>query len=117
MARNLNSGYIGRYQSKRAEKAIRNGEFPLSMVTRSRLQRAGIDHSPAFIKWLCRQGYLRYSSRHHRGNPPILTCFYKLSSIRAQLDCLAIDLLLSEWKSTWTASRNSSPSEVMYGKE
>lgn len=101
MARNMNSGYVGRYQSRRAEKAIRGGEYPLSMITTRILQKAGIDHGKQFIVWLCREGYIRPTSHHHRGNPPVLTRFYKMSSIKGQLECLAVDMLLDEWMGTW----------------
>lgn len=101
MAKNMNSGYVGRRHSKRADKAIENGELPLSMITRKRLEKAGITHSPQFIAWLCRGGYLKPTSYHHRGNPPTLTKFYRLDGMKSQLECLAVDMLLDEWMQAW----------------
>ncbi len=104
--KNLNRGYVGRKQSKRADIAIKNGECPLSMLTRRKLDRHGVSHSAAFVVWLCKQGYIRYTSRHHRGNPPVLTRFYHPADIRRQLECLAVDLLLEEWKATWATKKH-----------
>ncbi len=98
MAKNLNSGYVGRYQSKRAERAMKNGELPLSKITRSKLERGGAQCSPRFVKWLCEEGYIKPTSKHHRGDPPVLVDFYTIESIKRQIDCLAIDLLFSEWQ-------------------
>ncbi|HKM07793.1 MAG TPA: hypothetical protein VJ869_12500 [Sphaerochaeta sp.] len=101
MAKPLNHGYVGHKMSKRAEKAIRHGEVPLSMLTQRRLDRAGIPHSIRFVKWICRQGHIRYASRHHRGNPPILTRFYHPKHIARQLEDLPMDELLDQWMATW----------------
>jgi len=111
--RNLNRGYVGRSQSRHADQAIRNGELPLSMLTKRKLERNGVTHSPSFIVWLCRQGYIRCTSRHHRGNPPILTRFYHPADIRKQLEHLAVDCLLGEWMQTWSLKNNPSNGRML----
>nr|WP_319775985.1 hypothetical protein [uncultured Sphaerochaeta sp.] len=98
MAKPLNGGYIGHKMSKRAYSAIQHGEIPLSMLTRRKLQKAGVCHSLAFIRWLCKKGYIKPTSRHHRGNPPTLTRFYHPKRIARQLNALPVDRLLEEWK-------------------
>lgn len=98
MAKPLNGGYMGHKMSKRAYSAIQHGEIPLSMLTNRKLQRAGVFHSLSFIKWLCKKGYIRPTSRHHRGNPPILTRFYHPKRIARQLENLPVERLVGEWK-------------------
>lgn len=98
MAKPLNSGYVGHKMSKRAYSALQHGEVPLSMLTQHKLQKAGINHSLSFIKWLCKNGYIRPTSWHHRGCPPTLTRFYHPKRIAKQLESLPVERLVGEWK-------------------
>jgi hypothetical protein len=98
MAKPLNGGYIGHKMSKRGYSAIQHGELPLSMLTQNKLKKFGIQHSLSFIRWLCKKGYIKPTSRHHRGNPPTLTRFYHPKRIARQLESLPVERLLEEWK-------------------
>ena len=98
MAKPLNGGYVGHKMSKRAYSALEHGEVPLSMLTQNKLRKVGVEHSLCFIKWLCKKGYVRPTSWHHRGNPPILTRFYHPKRIARQLENLPVERLLGEWK-------------------
>ncbi len=101
MSKRLNKGYVGNTMSRRAYQAIKAGELPLSMLTKRKLEKAGIEHSLLFIEWLCKNRFIRPTSWHHRGNPPILTRFYHPNDIARQLRYLNIETLLGEWKETW----------------
>lgn len=98
MGKPLNGGYVGRKMSKGAYNALQCGELPLSMLTQKKLLKVGIGHSLSFIKWLCKKGYIKPTSRHHRGNPPTLTRFYHPKLIASRLRVLPIEELLEEWK-------------------
>jgi|BioPla2DNA2_1021312.scaffolds.fasta_scaffold08430_4 hypothetical protein len=98
MGKSLNAGYIGRKMSKRGYEALQKGELPLSMLTQKKLLKVGIAHSLSFIRWLCKRGYIKPTSWHHRGNPPTLTRFYHPKRIARQLESLPVERLLEEWK-------------------
>ena len=98
MTKPLNGGYVGHKMSKRAYSAIQHGEVPLSKLTNKKLQKAGIGHSINFVRWLCKKGYINPTSKHHCGNPPILTSFFHPKSIARQLESLNIEALLELWK-------------------
>lgn len=98
MAKPLNKGYVGHRMSRRAYMAMQKGELPLSMFTRRKLAKVGVEHSLSFVRWMCKNGYIRPTSRHHRGNPPTLTRFYHPKHVAKQIRALPIECLVKEWK-------------------
>jgi hypothetical protein len=85
---------VGRKQSKRADTAIKNGECPLSMLTRRKLDRHGVSHSAAFVVWLCKQGTSGTQAVTIGATLPVLTKFYHPADIRRQLE-------FSRWNCCW----------------
>lgn len=89
----MNAGYIGRKMSKRAKHSHDMGQFPITTLDRSMLQKYNFSYSVAFFRWLCQQGYIKYRSRHHTGASFRYTYFYSPASIDFAAKYLRLDLL------------------------
>ena len=76
------SSYAQRGMSLRAVEAYEDGRVPLSKVDRSRLDRAGLDFSVGFAKWILGNAHFtRRREWHHTGKFANETTFYDLESL------------------------------------
>ena len=82
------AGYYGHSKSNNAVRAEEEGKVVRSKITRAWLSDGGIDESPAFIKWLCKNSFISADEWHHTSKYFNEVDYYSVEGIKEELERL-----------------------------